>query len=86
MIENYNVTYSGSETPAVGDVILVYYDLTENAWITLHPTYNSTTKTWSGTITTTGFTLPVGYDATTPVLITVSNQGTYVAHLWFTTA
>jgi hypothetical protein len=84
VIENYNVTYTGSLTPNSGDLHIAYCDLTQNQWVNLHPSYDATTKTWSGTVTATGFVLPNGYDATTPVLLSVLNPGTYTSHMWFT--
>ena len=84
VIEYYTLTYVGKEQPTASGILLVYCDQTSNQWVTLHPAYDSVTKTWSGTITTTGFKLPVGYDATTPVLISVLQPGKYSAKLWFT--
>ncbi|KKW14692.1 MAG: hypothetical protein UY55_C0005G0040 [Candidatus Jorgensenbacteria bacterium GW2011_GWB1_50_10] len=84
VIENYNVTYIGGLTPASGDLHIAYCDLSLNQWVDLEPSYDAATKTWSGTVTGTGFVLPNGYDATTPILVSVLNPGTYTSHMWFT--
>ena len=82
VIENYNVTYAGTATPAVNDIRLVYCDASGGGWITLHP--NFAPKVWSGTITPTSFVLPYGYQSTTAVMLSVHYPGTYKAFLWFT--
>ena len=85
VIEYYSLTYTGKEQPAANGIMLVYCDQTPpNHWVTLHPTYDSVAKVWTGTITSTGFPLPAPYTSITPVLITVLQPGKYTAKLWFT--
>jgi len=86
VIEHYNLTYTGTSVPSAGDLMLLYCGQTPGSqmWITLHPTYSSTTKSWSGTITPTGFALPTGYTSTTPVMLSVLQPGNYTCLLWFT--
>ena len=84
VIEHYNLTYTGSAAPSAGDLMMVYCDQTTSQWTTLHPTYDPVTKSWSGTVTPTGFVLPNPYESTTPVMLTALQPGNYTCELWFT--
>ena len=84
VIEHYNLTYTGSAAPSAGDLMMVYCDQATSQWTTLHPTYDPVTKSWSGTVTPTGFVLPNPYESTTPVMLTALQPGNYTCELWFT--
>jgi len=91
VIEWYKIVYTGDATPSSGDISLVYCDQTappaSRTWITVTTSthYDSPTKTWTGTITTTGFQLPNPYSSTTPILMLVLQLGTYTSDIWFQT-
>lgn len=86
VIENYNITYVGSQQPGANDIQLLYCDQTDGYWRQITPTYLANVKTWTGTVTGTGFILPTSYASTTPVLMTVLQPGNYTVKLWFSSA
>jgi hypothetical protein len=86
--EFYNITYQGSNSVSLSDLQLAYCSLSPpNTWNTLTPTFTPASDghlaSWSGTVTALSFSLPISYDAPTPILLTVLQSGVYTAALWF---